>query len=62
MLRWVIGVVAAVAFFWGLDRVLIALTARSSTTDLLLGLVGVGVAGLSFIYFGYLLGQIQKGI
>jgi hypothetical protein len=62
MLRWVIGVVAAVAFFWGLNRILIALTTDAGTVDLVLGLVGLGLAGFSFIYLGYLLGQVQKSI
>ncbi|MFP4174567.1 MAG: hypothetical protein ACLFSW_02150 [Halobacteriales archaeon] len=62
MLKWVIGVVAAVAFFWGLNRILIALTTQAGTVDLVLGLVGAALAGLSFIYFGLLLGQVQKGI
>jgi|GEM_PF-3200351 hypothetical protein len=62
MLRWLIGVVAAVAFFWGLNRILIALTSEATTTDLLLGVVGVALAGLSFVYLGYLLGRVQRSV
>jgi hypothetical protein len=62
MLKWVIGVVAAIAFFWGLNRIMVALTTQAGTIDLVLGLVGAGVAGLSFIYFGFLIGQIQKSV
>jgi hypothetical protein len=61
MLRWLIGVVAAVAFFWGLNRILIALTSEA-TIDIILGLVGVALAGLSFVYLGYLLGRVQRSV
>ena len=62
MLKWVIGILAAIAFFWGLNRILIALTTDASGIDLVLGIVGVALAGFSFIYLGYLLGQVQKSI
>lgn len=66
MLKWLVGAVAAVAFFWGLNAVLEALACQGGwehcSTELMLGVVGVSLAGLSFVYLGFLLGQVQKNI
>jgi len=61
MLRWVIALLAATAFVWGLSRVIDALTCGQLCTSdqILLGVVGVSLAGLSFAYLIFLFTRVQ---
>lgn len=64
MLKWLVGAVAAVAFFWGLTAVMDALACQGGwencSTEIILGVIGISLAGLSFVYLGFLIGQVQK--
>jgi hypothetical protein len=66
MIKWLIGAVATIAFLWGLTAVLDALTCSGGweycSTEIVLGVIGVSLAGLSFAYLAFLLGQVQKSI
>lgn len=61
MLKWIVAVAATVAIVWGLTAVMNAL-AGGTTWELVKGVVGVSLAGLSFIYLFWLFNRMQKNV
>lgn len=59
MLKWVVAIAATVAIVWGLVQVMNAL-AGGSFWVILKGIVGVSLAGLSFIYLFWLFNDMKK--
>lgn len=63
MLKWIIALLAATAFVWGLSRVLEALTCDfGCRNEIIFGVIGVALAGLSFAYLIFLFSRVQSNI
>lgn len=61
MLKWVVAIGATVAIVWGLVQVMNAL-AGGTFWVLLKGIIGVSLAGLSFMYLFWLFNDMKKSM
>ncbi|MFW5929554.1 MAG: hypothetical protein ACOCT0_03955 [Halobacteriota archaeon] len=67
MLKWLVAVLATILFVWGLNKVVIALGCEETRTttcteEVALGIVGVTLAALSFVYLAWLFSTTQRNM